>query len=83
MGLIISRKLEESYYLLANRQINPGEYIKIKKIEYSGSGTRDFIDAPESVVILREEVVDERGGLEEVIRQIKEGIFKFKDRKNG
>lgn len=86
MGLVISRGIDESYFLLANRQINPGEYIEIKRIQirkdYSGPIAKDLIAAPMGVVILREELVDEIGGLEEVIKQMKEGVFKFKE-KNG
>lgn len=89
MGLVLSRGVDESYFLFANGKIDQGGYIKIKKIDiYKGSNSselsvKDLIDAPDGVTILREELVDEIGGLEEVIKQMKEGNFNFRNKKNG
>ena len=86
MGLIISRGVEESYFLIANRQINSGEYIKIRNVGfdiYAPDSVSNFVEASDSIVILREEIINELGGLEKVIGQIKGGNFKFKTGKYG
>ena len=81
MGLIISRRTEESYYLFIHGPVAIGDYIKIThRNGYDrdvGVGKEDVV-APENILILREEIVKEIGGLENIVKQIKEGTFKFR-----
>ena len=86
MGLVISRMVEKSYFLFINGEVKSGEYIKIKNIglnKYNSNSVSSFIEAPDSIIILREEIVERECGLEGVIRQMKEGSFKLKNGKNG
>lgn len=81
MGLVISRKKDESYYLILCKPLKTGDCIKILKgfidYEYGVLKVRDFIEAPEEIIILREEHIKERGGLEKVINKIKlGGVYK-------
>ena len=82
MGLLIKSKEKEEYYLFVSGDLKLGDYIRInkKEIRNDGYGTfsRDHIEAPSGLTILRKEIVDEMGGLENVINQIRQGTFKFK-----
>ena len=86
MGLIISRAEKESYYLFIGKNLETGNYIRIEKdnVGYFDYDTnrkcsKDFIDAPPQVIILREEIV-KREGLENIVKQIKEGNFELNRR---
>lgn len=85
MGLVITRAEDESYYLIVCKPLNPGDYVKINKssirYDYGRLKARDLIDAPDDVLILRREHIEECGGLENVIRRIKEGRFYKKGNK--
>lgn len=75
MGLVIRRSLNEDYFLIVAGNLKLWDYIRIRKSgidkgEY-GFFAEDCIEAPNGIIILRKELVDDCGGLENVINQIK------------
>lgn len=52
MGLVLSRKINEKYYLFVTETLQPGDYVEIQKISikpsesnYEGHNIRDKIEA--------------------------------------
>jgi len=90
MGLVITRNEGESYYMIATEIVELGSYIEIKNVKTSSydpinrikhKRIGDNINAHKGILILREEVVEKEGGLEEVIKKIKAGNFQFHTKK--
>jgi len=73
MSLTINKNTNEKYYLIATEELQPGDYIKITRLYINHNGKRigNFIEAPESVIVLREEHIQEKGGLENIIKKLK------------
>ena len=67
-GLSITRKPGESYYLFVKEMVLPEEYIRIE----ARTENKVVIDAPQEILILREELVNKKGGLENIVKQIRE-----------
>jgi len=83
--LTITRREDERYYLIVKQSLEPGTVIKIVQGDISsekrkGRGkptyrgkSKQNISAPPEIAILREELVEKLGGLEEVLKQIRAG----------
>ena len=82
MAIRKSKKYAEPFFGLATLYLKKGDYIGIKKeeigISSQGYYSIDRIEAPREIIILKNEVVEEAGGLNSIIEQIKCGNFEFK-----
>ena len=76
MGLVIKQNDGDSYFIIANQNIRVGEYIEIKKFDFKSFednySVREYIEAPEGFTILRNKLVENEGGIENVVQNIKE-----------
>ena len=82
MVLRVKRRNGGEYFLVVAGDLKKGDYIGIKKeeigISSQGYYSIDRIEAPREIIILKNEVVEEAGGLNSIIEQIKCGNFEFK-----
>ena len=76
MGLVIKQNDGDSYFIIANQNIRVGEYIEIKKFDFKSFedkySVREHIEAPEGFTILRDKLVENEGGIENIVQNIKE-----------
>jgi sRNA-binding carbon storage regulator CsrA len=76
MGLVIKQNDGDSYFIIANQDIRVGEYIEIKKFDFKSFedkySVREYIEAPKGFTILRNKLVENEGGIENVVQNIKE-----------
>lgn len=84
--LVIWRKPGEKFYVIASPDTQPGHYAEIRQGEIqtenlqSGEywqGSRHIVTGHKSLIILRQEIVDGKGGLDAVVKQIKERTFRL------
>ncbi|MEK6872628.1 MAG: hypothetical protein AABW90_01285 [Nanoarchaeota archaeon] len=83
MVLRVKRRNDGEYFFFVVGELKKGDYIGIKK-EYIGISSQgyyaiDCIEAPKEIIILKNESVEEYGGLNSVIEQIKCETFEFKN----
>ncbi len=82
MGLKIHVREGESYFLIATQPVDVGSYIRIEiDTIYDNDNkksSREFIDAPEEIRILREKHIKKDGGIEQTIKKIRENYLKGK-----
>ena len=81
-GLVIELYPKEKFYVIASPDTQPGDCCQVKEIEVRAESSRHLITANKSLVIIRDAHLARLGGLDEIVRQIKERSFKF-GRKRG
>ena len=80
--LVVTAKPRESFYVFASQDTQPGDYVQIQEKgidpRFPDQGSKHATRGNRSLIVLREDLVFVKGGLDEVVRQIKEGTFQLK-----
>jgi len=76
--LIIKLNPGEKFYVIASPDTQPGHYTQIEEKSATEQSSIHNVIGHRSLVVLREELIERCGGLNEVVRQIKAGTFQLR-----
>ena len=74
----MTRKENGQYYLVLEKAMPAGTVITVTQGETTRIVSQSYIEAPDDVLIMRDEELGRFGGLEEVTNRIKDGEWKGK-----